>query len=153
MTQRFARTFIRNYFGGPLKCQVLHQYTGEETEDSGWHDAVVDVDTKFQDQVHFRTGPLTTGVDNWIINAIERRKVSATLVLPPPLNKIEVDGEFFVDLRWNSGTGLGSDWKVHTLRSDDHDKGVVFIIRPRMLEIHSPSGISSTGWHPEFDIV
>jgi len=78
-------------------------------------------------EAHYWTGFGRTGVDNWIVNGVERRKVSAEFKLPEGLEKIEIGGEFFVDLKWSSGTGAFSHWKVHTLRAADHDKGVVFI--------------------------
>lgn len=151
MANREASVHVRNETGAIVRFQVLHQYTGEATEDSGWKEIAPGA-TQYMLNVHYRTGFFTTGVDNWIVNGIERRRVSAGFKLPEGLEKIEIGGEFFVDLRWSSGTGAFSDWKVHTLRSDDDGKVTTIIVRPTTVEFVSESGTSSTSWNPEYEI-
>jgi len=153
-TDRSATVAIKNATGTNFQIQVLHQYTGDGTEDSGF----IEIQSGQQLQipnyrVHYRTGFFTTGVDNWIVNGIELREVDASFQLPPGLPPIPLGGTITVKIRWRSGTGFGSDWKVHTLRSEDENTDTTIVIFPDTLEFHSNSGTSSTGWHSEFDSI
>jgi hypothetical protein len=152
MADRSAPVVLENQTGSTFKFQVLHQYTGDNTEQSEWVELTSGQSAEVL-TVHYRTGAFTTGVDNWIVNGIERREVSASMSLPPPLNKIEIDGKFYVDLRWASGTGVFSDWKVHTLRAGDDGQNTTIVVFPNTVEFRSPSGNSSTGWNPEYEII
>ncbi|KAF0810974.1 hypothetical protein A167_00006 [Alcanivorax sp. S71-1-4] len=146
-----AKVAVANKTGKKFKIQVLHQYTGDSTEESSWV-AVGPDETVEVMSVRYRTGFLTTGVDNWIVNGIEEIEVEGDIKLPEGLPIKKVGGKAHVDLRWHSGHGAGSDWKVHTLRSDDADKTTVIAIYPTTIEFQSHSGTSSTTWKPEFDI-
>lgn len=152
MADRSAKIVVRNETGSTFKFQVLHQYTGKDTEQSAWNEIHSGQEMEVL-TVHYRTGIFTTGVDNWIINGIERRFVTAGIILPPGLPPINIGGNVYVDLKWFSGHGFGSDWKVHTLTSDDDGKITKIIVRPTIVEFISNSGNSSTYWKPEYDIV
>jgi hypothetical protein len=151
MTPRIATVVLRNETGFPCNFQVLHQYTGDAVEQTDF----VLLQPGEQRQVltvHSHTGFFTTGVDNWIVNGIEPREVEELSRLPPGLASINLGGKAYVDLRWRSGEGFGSDWKVHTLRSEDENSDIVIVVFPTTVELRSASGTSSTGWHPEYDI-
>src|SRR4051812_10945915 len=119
-TPRKATVAIRNATGAPCRFQVMHQYTGDSTEDSGF----ILLQSGEQRQmltVDYHTGFLTTGVDNWMVNGIERREIIGAVKLSPELAQITLDGKIYVDIRWHSGTGALSDWKKHTLRAEDEN--------------------------------
>lgn len=148
-----ARVEVVNKTDGHFKIQVMHQYTGEKTDDSPWRE-VPPGETVEMMSVTYYTGLGTFGVDNWIVNGIERREVAADIKVPENvLIKEDIHGKAYIEMRWNSGHGVGSSWKVHTLRDDDGNKATKIVIFPTLIEFQSHSGTSSTGWKPEYDII
>ena len=137
---RTARVSVLNGFDAHLRVQVLHQYTGENTEDSGWiviaPGAQVEVMT-----VNYRTGDLTTGRDNWIVNATQLSVVEGRTGVGP----FNIEGRaMFGILRYQTGHGFLAQWKLHTLRPEDEGMETVIVLRPSIAEFKSPSGTSST---------
>lgn len=151
MTTRRAKVYLKNDTGRTFEFQILHQYTGKKTERSKFVRLATGQSAKML-TVSYRTGLFTTGVDNWIVNGIERREITTKLKLPSGLTPIEIDGSLFVELRWASGVGAGSDWKVHTLRAEDDGRKTIFTIRANTVEIRSKSGSSSTSWNPDYEM-
>ncbi len=110
---------IKNSIGVEIQVRVLHQYTGHETEASGVHSIPVG-GTKKMMKVHYNYGLMTIGVDNWIIEVAEKDKM------------------------FRSGAPIGCKWKVHTLRSGDHEKTLTIILTPGSVRFTSPGGGDST---------
>lgn len=148
------QAFVRlvNKTGATYKLQVLHQYTGDATQESEWIELAPNAEVTVM-KVTYTVGFGTTGVDNWIINGIERRKLSANLKAPAGSIPIVLGGETYLDIRYKSGSGAGADWKVHTLRNNDHGKNTRIEIYPTTVEFKSESGTSSTKWNPEWTII
>jgi hypothetical protein len=133
MPDRSAQIRIQNKAGTDFKFQVLHQYTGDSIEESKWH--LVQHDSTVDDilTVHYRTGFFTTGtrslflhsnpsvaydglcagVDNWIVNGIELRKLAPEAKVQVGGATLNVNGTLYLDLKkWRSWHGAFSSWKV-----------------------------------------
>eukprot|EP01117_Protostelium_nocturnum_P015314 TRINITY_DN5923_c0_g1_i3.p1 TRINITY_DN5923_c0_g1~~TRINITY_DN5923_c0_g1_i3.p1 ORF type:complete len:150 (-),score=29.99 TRINITY_DN5923_c0_g1_i3:71-520(-) len=135
-----ASVSVRNKFDVKLRVQVLHQYTGEATQDSNWHVIEPNEEANVL-SVQYNTGFFTTGVDNWIVNATELSEIEGKTSVGP----FEIDGKVMFGVKkYQSGKGFGSQWKVHTLRDDDADQVTYIDLRPGIVEFISKSGTSST---------
>ena len=143
-----AHIVLSNRTGSWYKLQVLHQYTGEGTEDSGYI-LLAPGESRRVLTAHYNTGFLTTGRDNFIVHGIELKEVTAQLNVA----MITIGGRLFVELKkWRSFHGLFASWKLHTLRSEDDRRETTIAVYGSLVEFVSPSGTSSTDWNHEYDI-
>ncbi|PIC53083.1 hypothetical protein B9Z55_002932 [Caenorhabditis nigoni] len=126
---------VENKSSHLFKFQVLHQYTGDDVDDSGWH-LMKPNEKKYVMKVNYRVGIFTTGTDNW--------KVHGKKVVEKTENgeKKLVDGE-----DWRSGTGVAVDWKKHTLRSEDNEATTTIKVFETEVQFDSPSGVSTTSFY------
>ena len=141
-----AVVVVRNKFDVILRVQVLHQYTGEATEESSW--TIINPGEEAQVlSVHYNTGWLTTGRDNWIINATELSEVEGKTSVGP----FNLNGKVYFGIKkYQSGHGFAAQWKVHTLRDEDANQTTYIDLRPSIVEFVSKSGTSSTSFDLEF---
>lgn len=142
LTRRWAKIVLENRTGSYFKLQVLHEYTGEQTDDSGTiHFAPDDKKTVFE-KVYFNTGFFTTGVDNWKVHGTRLIEVS-----PESTVKEFLFGKFFIDgLPYHSNHGAFAQWKKHTLRAEDDGQETVIKVFPTEVQFISPSGRSVTSF-------
>ena len=141
-----ARIIVRNKFDFAMRVQVLHQYTGETTEDSGWH-TIEPSDQHHVMDVQYYTGILTVGRDNFIVNATELNVIKGQSTS----GLFNMNGQAIVGIkRYQSGHGLLAQWKSHTLRDSDKYQDTFIDIRPGIIEFLSNSGKSTTTFDLEF---
>ncbi|CAI5442963.1 unnamed protein product [Caenorhabditis angaria] len=141
LTRRKARIVLENRTGSYFKFQVLHQYTGKGTDDSGWIEFAPGDSKEVFAGVSYNTGFMTTGVDNWIIHGKQLHKVSGSV----DGGLIKFDGHVFIEgLPYRSYHGFGAEWKKHMLNSKDDGKTTVIKVYQSTIEFISPSGKSST---------
>ncbi|EGT54686.1 hypothetical protein CAEBREN_03707 [Caenorhabditis brenneri] len=135
-----AKIILENHTGAHFKFQVLHEYTGENTDDSGYVlFAPEDKKTMFE-AVHYNTGFWTTGVDNWKVHGTRLVECSGENGKSIPfVGKLFVDG-----LPYSTGHGFGASWKKHTLRDDDNGKETIIKVFQTEVQFCSPSGQSTT---------
>ena len=143
-----AKIIVRNKFDFAMRVQVLHQYTGEATEDSGWH-TIEPNDQQHVMDVQYYTGAFTFGRDYFIINATELSVVEGKST--SGVGPFNVTGEATMGLkRYVSGHDLLAKWKSHTLRESDEDDDTFIDIRPGIVEFLSNSRKSTTSFDLEF---
>jgi hypothetical protein len=65
-----AHVIVRNLFDAPMRVQVLHQYSSNEIEDSGWNIIQPGCEMRVL-EAKYETGLLSIGRDHWIVNATE----------------------------------------------------------------------------------
>ncbi|CAP28294.1 Protein CBG08478 [Caenorhabditis briggsae] len=139
-TRRWAKIVLENCTGSHFKFQVLHEYTGEQTNNSGYILFKPDDKITVFDQVYYNTGFFTTGVDNWKVHGTRLIEVS-------PESKFTemISGKFFIDgLPYASGHGAFASWKKHTLRSEDDGQETIIKVYQTEVQFISPSGRSTT---------
>ncbi|CAI5456621.1 unnamed protein product [Caenorhabditis angaria] len=139
MYVREARIVLENHTGSYFKFQVLHQYTGKDTDDSGWIKFAPGDSKQVFARVVYHTGFMTTGVDNWIIHGKQLNKVKGTVP------SLQIDGQAFIEgLSYRSYHGFGAEWKKHMLTAEDDGKTTVIKVYQSTIDFISPSGKSST---------
>ncbi|PIC53082.1 hypothetical protein B9Z55_002931 [Caenorhabditis nigoni] len=139
-TRRWAKIVVENCTGSHFKIQVLHEYTGEQTNNSGYKLFKPDEKITVFEQVYYNTGFFTTGVDNWKVHGTRLIEVS-------PENKWteKIAGKFFIDgLPYATGHGAFAKWKKHTLRAEDDGKETIIKVYQTEVQFISPSGRSTT---------
>ncbi|KAF1770208.1 hypothetical protein GCK72_002026 [Caenorhabditis remanei] len=140
LTRRWSKVVVENRTGSYFKLQVLHEYTGEQTNDSGYIDFKPGDSKTIFEKVYFNTGLFTTGVDNWKVHGIRLIEVT-----PDSKWTKMIVGKYFIDgLPYKSGHGLLAQWKKHTLRADDDGQETVIKVFPTEVQFISPSGRSTT---------
>ncbi|KAF1770207.1 hypothetical protein GCK72_002025 [Caenorhabditis remanei] len=140
LTRRWSKVVVENRTGSHFKLQVLHEYTGEQTNDSGYITFKPDDKITVFEKVYYNTGIFTTGVDNWKVHGTRLIEVS-------PENKLAeaIAGKFFIDgLPYATGHGLFAQWKKHTLRAEDDGQETVIKVFQSEVQFISPSGRSTT---------
>ncbi len=142
-----SKVKIVNNTGYECKFQVQHKYTGGKTESSKWV-ILKNGESAEVLKIHYNTGIFTTGVDNWVVNGIQKRPIDAKI--KSVIGSADINGQ--TEVNYHSGVGVLSSWKAHTLRSEDNQKTTVITINPRTVEFKSKSGTSSCGWVAEYEI-
>ncbi|CAP28295.1 Protein CBG08479 [Caenorhabditis briggsae] len=142
-TRRWAKIILENKTGSTFRMQVLHEYTGEQTDDSGWHSFGPDEKKTMFEQVYYNTGFFTTGVDNWKVHGSEMILYEGTDGKGIPImGKVWIDG-----VPWRSWHGLFAQWKKHTLRAEDDGQETIIRVYKTEVQFISPSGRSVTPWY------
>jgi hypothetical protein len=124
-----------------MELQVLHQYTGWGTEDSGYH-RLLPGESKLVLTVSYNVGELTTGRDNWIVNGTEYTKIEGHVNAS---SFVKINGDLYIPIKkyTTSGGFLGlSKWKCHTLRSEDENAVTKIYVYNSHVEYVSRSGKS-----------
>ncbi|EFO84356.1 hypothetical protein CRE_26875 [Caenorhabditis remanei] len=131
LTERWANVALENKSGHIFKLEVMHQYTGHEVQSSGWH--ILKPNEKLTVlKVNFNTGVFTTGTDNWKVHGLKKK---------------EKDSQDFTE-SWRSGTGAaGTDWKKHTLRTEDDGEVTEIKVFESEIQFVSKSGTSTTSFY------
>ncbi|EGT54685.1 hypothetical protein CAEBREN_07218 [Caenorhabditis brenneri] len=143
MTRRSAKVVLENKTGAPFKMQVLHEYTGEDTDDSGWHMLAPGESKIMFEHVYFNTGFLTTGVDNWKVHGSKLVEYGGS-----DGKGIMFIGKLWIDgIPYRSWHGLLAQWKKHTLREEDEGEITLIEVHPSEVRFISPSGTSTTQWY------
>lgn len=138
-TRRWAKIVLENSTGSHFKFQVLHEYTGEQTNDSGYIVFAPGEKKTVHEKVYYNTGFWTTGVDNWKVHGTRLIEVSADK------GAISFLGKFFIDgLPYSTGHGAFASWKKHTLRSEDDGQETIIRVFQTEVQFISPSGRSTT---------
>lgn len=128
-TNRQAKIVLVNKTGCPMFFNVRHCYTGVKETSSGIIQFSPGQKKEIMN-VAYRTGFLTTGVDNFI-----------------------VEGRLPNGQCYTSGHGFAAAWKKHTLRDEDADKVTCIEVEAKKVSFKSPSGNSSTGFYKEKRVV
>lgn len=140
LTRRWAKIVVENRTGSHFKIQVLHEYTGEQTNDSGYIDFKPDDRITVFEKIYYNTGFFTTGVDNWKVHGTKLIQVETEGTIAR-----NIFGKFFVDgLPYSTGHGAFAKWKKHTLRADDDGQETVIKVFQTEVQFISPSGRSVT---------
>ncbi|KAF1770206.1 hypothetical protein GCK72_002024 [Caenorhabditis remanei] len=143
LTRRWAKVTLENKTGDVFKMQVLHEYTGEQTNDSDWHVFAPDEKKTMFEKVYYNTGIFTTGVDNWKVHGTKM-----VLYEGSDGKGIKVIGKVWIDgIPYRSWHGLFAQWKKHTLRAEDDGQETIIRVYPSEVQFISPSGRSVTQWY------
>jgi hypothetical protein len=147
MPRRTTNVRVRNLMGARMKMLIQHQYTGDATETSDWV-TFGEGETKLVMQVHYNTGFLTTGIDNWLVDAIELTSVNANINVSD-MAVVNVGGEMRIK-RYKIVTPPFCNWKGHILREADEAGGLLITMTPSLCEFNSETGRSEAGVKLEF---
>ncbi|CAL2028020.1 unnamed protein product [Caenorhabditis brenneri] len=140
LTRRWSKVILENRTGSYFRFQVLHEYTGEQTDDSGYIEFQPNDKKTVFEKVYYNTGIFTTGVDNWKVHGTRLIEVGGENGKGIPLF-----GKFFIDgLPYATGHGLGASWKKHTLRAEDDGQETIIRVFQTEVQFISPSGRSTT---------
>jgi hypothetical protein len=154
-----AHIIVQNSTGAPYRFQVLHQYTGEATEDSGYH-VLADGESKHVFDAHYRYGFGTTGTSNWIVNGRQITTITAETASSLRADPLKVGlifdsgGKIYAELKqYRSFHGLGSSWKACELSDEDDGQNIVIKVTATLVEFQWKSGPCSTDWVWEADLL
>ncbi|CCU83358.1 Up-regulated in Daf-2 domain-containing protein [Caenorhabditis elegans] len=143
LTRRSAKIVLENKTGEVFRMQVLHEYTGEQTDDSGWFNFAPDESRVMFEHVYYNTGFFTTGVDNWKVHGSKLVEYAGK-----DGKGIHMIGKVWIDgIPYKSWHGLLAKWKKHTLRAEDDGQVTTIRVYPSEVQFISQSGRSVTPWY------